>query len=108
MKKLLIILILLPSSIFSSDEPPVVTVVGNNGIWLTGTIKEYNNEKLIVNTSSGKIGKNITIASGDTWLSVKDIIFIDYGIKTIYENETDSTKKADLLNLLNQILPKGI
>ena len=101
MKKLLIILILLPSSIFSSDEPPVVTVVGNNGIWLTGTIKEYNNEKLIVNTSSGKIGENITIASGETWISVIDIILIDYGIKAIYENKTDSTKKADLLNLLN-------
>ena len=68
----------------------------------------YHDVVIKRNTSSGKIGENITIASGDTWISVIDIILIDYGIKAIYENETDSTKKADLLNLLNQILPKGL
>ena len=43
---------------------------------------------------------NITISKSNIELNPKDILLIDYGISSVYENETDSTKKADLLNLL--------
>ena len=66
MKKVWIFLILCSSFFYCSDKSPIVTVLGKNGIWLTGTIKEYNKEEIIVSTNAGRIGENITIESGDT------------------------------------------
>ena len=48
----------------------------------------------------------ITIDGGTTQLDVKDILLIDYGIKSLY-SESDSTTKADLLNLISKILPES-
>ena len=85
-------------------EEPMVTILGKSGIYVTGTIKKYENGKIIIDSKKGKIGGNITIDGGTTQLAVKDILLIDYGIKSLY-SESDSTTKADLLNLISKILP---
>jgi len=103
MKKLIIIMML--GSLFS--EEPIVTIIGKSGIYITGTIKKYEDGKIIIDSKKGKIGGNITIDGGTTHLDVKDILLIDYGIKSLY-SESDSTTKADLLNLLRKIFPEGI
>ena len=102
MKKL--ILILMVGSLFA--EEPVVTILGKSGIYITGTIKKYENGKIIIDSKKGNIGGNITIDGGTTHLDVKDILLIDYGIKSLY-SESDSTTKADLLNLISKILPES-
>ena len=102
MKKLLIIMML--GSLFS--EEPIVTIIGKSGIYVTGTIKKYENGKIIIDSKKGNIGGNITIDGGTTHLDVKDILLIDYGIKSLY-SESDSTTKADLLNLISKILPES-
>ena len=101
MKKILIILML--GSLFS--EEPIVTILGKSGIYITGTIKKYENGKIIIDSKKGNIGGNITIDGGTTHLDVKDILLIDYGIKSFY-SESDSTTKADLLNLISKVLPE--
>ena len=103
MEKLIIIMML--GSLFS--EEPIVTIIGKSGIYITGTIKKYEDGKIIIDSKKGKIGGNITIDGGTTHLDVKDILLIDYGIKSLY-SESDSTTKADLLNLLRKIFPEGI
>ena len=100
MKKLIIIMML--GSLFS--EEPIVTIIGKSGIYITGTIKKYEDGKIIIDSKKGKIGGNITIDGGTTHLDVKDILLIDYGIKLLY-SESDSITKADLLNLISKILP---
>ena len=102
MKKLIIIMML--GSLFS--EEPMVTILGKSGIYVTGTIKKYENGKIIIDSKKGNIGGNITIDGGTTHLDVKDILLIDYGIKSLY-SESDSTTKADLLNLISKILPES-
>ena len=102
MKKL--ILILMVGSLFA--EEPVVTILGKSGIYITGTIKKYGDGKIIIDSKKGNIGGNITIDGGTTHLDVKDILLIDYGIKSLY-SESDSTTKADLLNLISKILPES-
>ena len=101
MKKLIFILML--SSLFS--EEAIVTILGKSGIYITGTIKKYGDGKIIIDSKKGNIGGNITIDGGTTHLDVKDILLIDYGIKSFY-SESDSTTKADLLNLISKILPE--
>ena len=103
MKKLVFILI--AGSFFSNE--PIITIIGKSGIYVTDTIKKYEGGNIIIDSKKGKIGGNITIDGGETHLNVKDILLIDYGFKLLY-NESDSTTKAELLNLLNQILPEGI
>ena len=100
MKKLIFILML--GSLFA--EEPIVTIIGKSGIYVTGTIKKYEDGWITIDSKKGKIGENITIDGGTTNLDVKDILLIDYGIKSIY-SESDSTTKADLLNLISKILP---
>ena len=100
MKKL--IFILMVGSMFA--EEPIVTIIGKSGIYVTGTIKKYEDGKIIIDSKKGKIGGNITIDGGTTHLDVKDILLIDYGFKSLY-SESDSTTKADLLNLISKILP---
>ena len=102
MKKLIFILML--GSLFS--EEPIVTILGKSGIYITGTIKKYGDGKIIIDSKKGNIGENITIDGGTTHLDVKDILLIDYGIKSLY-SESDSTTKADLLNLISKILPES-
>ena len=102
MKKLIIIMML--GSLFS--EEPMVTILGKSGIYVTGTIKKYENGKIIIDSKKGNIGGNITIDGGTTHLDVKDILLIDYGIKSLY-SESDSTTKADLLNLISKVLPES-
>ena len=102
MKKLIIILML--GSLFS--EEPTVTIIGKGGIYVTGTIKKYEDGKIIIDSKKGNIGGNITIDGGTTHLAVKDILLLDYGIKSLY-SESDSTTKADLLNLISKILPES-
>ena len=86
------------------SEKPIVTILGNCGIYVTSTIKKYEDGKIILDSKKGNIGGNITINGGTTHLDVKDILLIDYGIKSLY-SESDSTTKADLLNLISKILP---
>ena len=100
MKKLILIMML--GSLFS--EEPMVTILGKSGIYVTGTIIQYEDGKIIIDSKKGNIGGNITIDGGTTHLNVKDILLIDYGIKSIY-SESDSTAKADLLTLISKILP---
>ena len=107
MKKILLNTIFFTSLIFSSTESPNVTIIGKSGIYITGTIEKYEGGQIILDSKKGNIGANITIDGGETHLNVKDILLIDYGFKLLY-NESDSTTKAELLNLLNQILPEGI
>ena len=102
MRKLLIILMV--GSLFA--EEPIVTILGKSGIYVTGTIKKYENGKIIIDSKKGNIGGNITIDGGTTHLAVKDILLIDYGIKSLY-SESDSTTKADLLNLISRIIPES-
>jgi len=102
MKK--IIFILMVGSLFA--EEPMVTILGKSGIYVTGTIKKYEDGNIIINSKKGKIVGNITIDGGTTHLAVKDILLIDYGIKALY-SESDSTTKADLLNLISKILPES-
>lgn len=106
MKNLLIILTILTTPLFSADDINVTVLTRYMSV--TGTIIKYDDEKVIVYGEVSRMPGNIQISKSNIELNPKDILLIDYGIKTIYENETDSTKKADLLNLLNQILPKGI
>ena len=101
MKKLILILML--GSLFA--EEPIVTIIGKSGIYITGTIKKYEDGWITIDSKKGKIGENITIDGGTTNLDVKDILLIDYGIKSIY-SESDSTTKANLLNLISKILPE--
>ena len=75
---------------------------------VTGTIIKYDDEKVIIYGAASGMPGNINISNSNIELSIKDILLIDYGIKTIYKNEMDSTKKADLLNKLNKIFPEGI
>ena len=102
MKKLLLILML--GSLFA--EEPIVTIIGKSGIYITGTIKKYEDGWITIDSKKGKIGENITIDGGTTNLDVKDILLIDYGIKSIY-SESDSTTKANLLKLISKILPES-
>ena len=102
MKKL--IFILMVGSLFA--EEPIVTILGKSGIYVTGTIKKYENGKIIIDSKKGKIGGYVNIDGGTTQLAVKDILLIDYGIKSIY-SESDSTTKANLLNLISKILPES-
>ena len=102
MKKLIIIMML--GSLFS--EEPIVTIIGKSGIYISGTIKKYEGGQIILDSKKGTIGSNITIDGGETHLNVKDILLIDYGIKSLY-SESDSTTKADLLNLISKILPES-
>ena len=102
MKK--IIFILMVGSLFA--EEPMVTILGKSGIYVTGTIEKYENGKIIIDSKKGNIGGNITIDGGTTHLDVKDILLIDYGIKSLY-SESDSTTKADLLNLISKVLPES-
>ena len=102
MKKLILLLML--GSLFA--EEPIVTIIGKSGIYVTGTIKKYEDGWITIDSKKGKIGENITIDGGTTNLDVKDILLIDYGIKSIY-SESDSTTKADLLNLISKILPES-
>ena len=102
MKKLLCVLML--GSLFA--EEPMVTILGKSGIYVTGTIKKYEDGKIIIDSKKGNIGGNITIDGGTTHLDVKDILLIDYGIKSVY-SESDSTTKADLLNLISKVLPES-
>ena len=101
MKKLIIILML--GSLFA--EEPIVTIIGKYGTYVTGTIKKYKDGKIIIDSKKGKVGGNVNIYGGTTQLYVKDILLIDYGIKLLY-SESDSTAKADLLNLIRKILPE--
>ena len=66
---------------------------------------KYEGEQIILDTKHGNIGNKITTYGGETHINVKDILLIDYVIKIIY-NKLDSTAKADLINLLNKILPE--
>ena len=100
MKKLILILML--GSLFS--EEPIVTILGKSGIYVTGTIKKYEDGKIIVNSKKGKVAGIINIEGGTTQLDVKDILLIDYGIKSAY-SESDSTTKVNLLTLISKILP---
>ena len=102
MKKLIFILIV--GSLFA--EEPIVTIIGKSGIYVTGTIKKYEDGWITIDSKKGKIGENITIDGGTTNLEVKDILLIDYGIKSIY-SESDSTTKANLLNLISKIFPES-
>ena len=102
MKKLIIILMV--GSLFA--EEPIVTIIGKSGIYVTGTIKKYEDGWITIDSKKGKIGENITIDGGTTNLDVKDILLIDYGIKSIY-SESDSTTKANLLKLISKILPES-
>jgi len=79
MQKLIIIMML--GSLFS--EEPIVTIIGKSGIH-TGTIKKYEDGKIIIDSKKGEIGGNITIDGGRTHFDVKDVLLIDYGIKTVY------------------------
>ena len=74
---------------------------------ITGTIIKYDDEKVIIHGAVSGMPGNIEISNSNIELTIKDILLIDYGIKTIYKNEMDSTKKADLLNKLNKIFPEG-
>ena len=78
MKKLILILML--GSLFSKE--PIVTILGKSGIYVTGTIKKYEDGWITIDSKKGKIGDNITIDGGTTNLDIKDILLIDYGIKT--------------------------
>ena len=89
-------------SLFS--EEPIVTIIGKSGIYVTGTIKKYEDGKIIVNSKKGKVAGIINIEGGTTQLDVKDILLIDYGIKSVY-SESDSTTKVNLLTLISKILP---
>ena len=102
MKKLIIILML--GSLFS--EEPTVTIIGKYGTYVTGTIQKYEHGKIIVNSKKGQVAGIINIEGGTTQLDVKDILLIDYGIKSVY-SESDSTTKANLLNLIRKILPES-
>ena len=84
-----------------------VTILTRHMI-VTGTIIKYDDEKVIIHGEISEMPGNITISKSNIELNPKDILLIDYGISSVYENETDSTKKADLLNLLRKILPEGI
>ena len=101
MKRL--ILLLMVGSLFA--EEPIITIIGKGGIYVTGTIKKYENGKIIIDSKKGNIGGYVNIDGGTTHLDVKDILLIDYGIKSVY-SESDSTTKADLLNLISKILPE--
>ena len=102
MKKLLFIFMV--CSLFA--EEPIVTIIGKSGIYITGTIKKYEDGKIIINSKKGNIGGNITSDGGTTHLDVKDILLIDYGIRSLY-SKSDSTTKADLLNLISRIIPES-
>ena len=102
MKKLLFILML--GSLFS--EEPIVTILAKSGIYVTGTIQKYEDGKIIIDSKKGNISGKITIEGGTTHLDVKDVLLIDYGIRSIY-SKSDSTIKANLLNLISRILPES-
>ena len=87
------------------SNQPIVTVL-TKYMTVTGTIIKYDDEKVIIYGAVSGMPGNIKISKSNIELSIKDILLIDYGIKTIYKNETDSTKRADLLNKLNKIFPK--
>ena len=110
MKKLIFITMLLgvgysQSKIESNQQN--VTIL-TRYMTVTGTIIKYDDEKVIIHGEISEMPGNITISKSNIELNPKDILLIDYGISSVYENETDSTKKADLLNLLRKILPEGI
>ena len=109
MKKLIFITMLLgvgysQSKIESNQQN--VTIL-TRYMTVTGTIIKYDDEKVIIYGAVSGMPGNIKISKSNIELSIKDILLIDYGIKTIYKNETDSTKRADLLNKLNKIFPEG-
>ena len=86
MNRILLSTILFISLIFSSTESPIITIIGKHRIYVTGTITKYESRQIILDSKKGKIGGNITIDG----------------------SETDSTTKAELLNLLHEIFPEGI
>ncbi|MDP7027403.1 MAG: hypothetical protein QF380_03220 [Candidatus Marinimicrobia bacterium] len=100
MKKIIIIFMF--GSLFA--EEPTVTIIDKYGTYVTGTIKKYEDGKIIVNSKKGKVARIINIEGGTTQLDVKDILLIDYGIKSAY-SESDSTTKVNLLTLISKILP---
>ena len=100
MKKL--IFIFMVGSLFS--EEPTVTIIVKGGTYVTGTIQKYEHGKIIVNSKKGQVAGIINIEGGTTQLDIKDILLIDYGIKSVY-SESDSTTKVNLLNLISKILP---
>ena len=85
---------------------PNVTIL-TKYMTVIGTIIKYDDEKVIIHGAVSGMPGNIEISNSNIELSIKDILLIDYGIKTIYKNETDSTKRVDLLNKLNKIFPEG-
>jgi len=99
MKKIIIFMF---GSLFA--EEPTVTIIDKYGTYVTGTIKKYEDGKIIVNSKKGKVAGIINIEGGTTQLDVKDILLIDYGIKSAY-SESDSTTKVNLLTLISKILP---
>ena len=110
MKKLILITILLGVGYSQSKKESNqqnVTIL-TRYMTVTGTIIKYDDEKVIIHGEISEMPGNITISKSNIELNPKDILLIDYGISSVYENETDSTKKADLLNLLRKILPEGI
>ena len=100
MKK--IIFIFWVGSLFS--EEPTVAIIGKGGTYVTGTIQKYEHGKIFINSKKGQVAGIINIEGGTTQLDIKDILLIDYGIKSVY-NESDSTTKVNLINLLSKILP---
>ena len=54
MKKLIIILMV--GSLFA--EEPMVTILGKSGIYVTGTIKKYENGKIIIDSKKVIIQKS--------------------------------------------------
>ena len=88
------------------SNQPNVTIL-TRYMTVTGTIIKYDDEKVIIHGVASGMPGNINISDSNIELSIKDILLIDYGIKTIYKNETDSTKRVDLLNKLNKIFPEG-
>ena len=107
MKTLFIIVIILTTSLFSAEET-IVTVLTKSGMSVSGIIDTHVDGWLIVS-----VGENVQIlpgginfSNGTIKIAETDIILIDYGIKSLY-SESDSTTKADLLNLISKILPES-
>ena len=87
----------------TSSESVPDWVKNTAGWWATDAISEtefVNAIEFLVNVGI------INIEGGITQLDVKDILLIDYGIQSLY-SESDSTTKADLLNLISKVLPES-
>ena len=82
-KKLLLITMLLSVG-YSQSNQPIVTVL-TKYMTVTGTIIKYDDEKVIIYGAASGMPSNINISKSNIELSIKDILLIDYGIKTIYK-----------------------